>query len=66
MGQLRLRIVPASGGLAAAAWLKAPGDTVFRANSLHLLSGSATGLSRLDVLMFPALFPRFGLPATLD
>lgn len=64
MGELRLRVVSASGGAALAAWVRPPGAATFQPGGLHVLSGSAAGLTRLDVLLNPALFPRFGLPAT--
>jgi RNA polymerase sigma-70 factor (ECF subfamily) len=65
MGTFRLRATSANGLPACAAWLRAPGETVFRAQAIQVVSADERGVSRLDVFMNPALFKRFGLPAEL-
>jgi RNA polymerase sigma-70 factor (ECF subfamily) len=65
MGRFRLRTLTANGGPAAAAWLCAPGEEVFRAQALHVLTVDEGGIARMDVFMDPRVFARFGLPAAL-
>ena len=57
----------ASGQPAAFVYELMPGDTVFRAQSVHVLTLDAAGrCSRMDVFLAPALFARFEQPATLE
>jgi RNA polymerase sigma-70 factor, ECF subfamily len=66
MGQFRLRPVQVSGGLGAAAYLRAPGESAFRAQAIHVLSLDADShIAQMDVFMSPALFARFAQPAEL-
>lgn len=65
MGSFCLRPLVASGAPAVAAWLRAPGDPTYRAQSLHVLQVSAAGVSRMDVFMNPSVFKHFGLPQEL-
>ena len=62
-GAMRLRVFEANGGPAAAAYVQRPGESVFRAQSLQILSLAADGsIGRIDVFMNPEAFTKFGLP----
>jgi RNA polymerase sigma-70 factor (ECF subfamily) len=60
------RLVPtaANGQPAAAAYFRDP-EGVYRAHSLHLLTVTDSGISRVVAFREAALFDRFGLPAAL-
>jgi RNA polymerase sigma-70 factor (ECF subfamily) len=65
----RMRAVAgeASGQPAAFVYELRPGDAVFRAQSVHVLTLDAAGqCTRMDVFLSPALFTRFEQPATLE
>jgi RNA polymerase sigma-70 factor (ECF subfamily) len=66
MGSFRLQPTEAAGGVAFAAYLRAPGDDRLRAQAIHVLSLGPDGLvTTVHVFMSPSLFGHFGLPAEL-
>jgi len=62
MGEFRLQVTRANGAPALAAWARAPGETIWRASALHVLTCQGGGIARMDVFMNPAIFDAFGLP----
>jgi RNA polymerase sigma-70 factor (ECF subfamily) len=62
-----IRMVPtqANGQVAAAAYLRGR-DGVHHAHAVHVLTATATGITRIVAFLDPGLFPRFGLPPTYD
>jgi len=65
MGSQRLVPTVASGVPAFGAYLRAPGDSAYRAQSIHVLRIADGRVAGVDVFMDPSLFTRFGLPAEL-
>lgn len=65
-GQWRMLPTAANRQPAAAAYVRAAGDTAFRPFALSVLRPAAGLLAAMDVFEAPGLFPAFGLPASLD
>jgi hypothetical protein len=65
LGELRLVPLRANRQPAAANYVRAPGDSEFRAMALDVLRFEAGGLAEMTAFT-PVLFPAFGLPPTLD
>ena len=64
-GEWRLVPTRANRMPAAGNYLRAPGDTVFRAFKLDVLRVAGGGIAEITTFG-PSLFPEFGLPATLE
>ena len=62
-----VRVIPAwaAGGVAAAAYSRAPGESVFRPTSLHVLGWRGDRVAEVHAFVDPRLFGRFGMPSTL-
>jgi RNA polymerase sigma-70 factor, ECF subfamily len=65
LGELRLVPVRANRQPGAANYVRAPGDTEFRAMALDVLRFEDGRLAEMTAFV-PELFPAFGLPLTLD
>lgn len=62
------RYLPASaaGGVAAAGYLRAPGESVFRpVGGIHVIEWAGDRVAGIHAFRIPDRFPRFGLPAEL-
>lgn len=64
-GQARLRPVEIAGGTGAGVYLRAPGDTLYRAAGLHVIEWDGDRVAAIHAFLRPDLFERFGLPAEL-
>jgi RNA polymerase sigma-70 factor (ECF subfamily) len=68
LGELRIRIVEASGGIGVAGWVRTEGDSAFRAYAIQVLElaggvGEALSIAGIHAHLKPELFARFGLAA---
>jgi RNA polymerase sigma-70 factor (ECF subfamily) len=64
-GQLRTLVAGANLQPAAAHYLRRPGESEFRPLALDVLRLEGGRVAEIHSFLFPALFPVFGLPATL-
>jgi RNA polymerase sigma-70 factor (ECF subfamily) len=65
VGEFRLVATRANGCPAAALYLRAPGDPVYRAWAINVLRVERGRIAELTSFLSPQLFPAFGLPATI-
>jgi RNA polymerase sigma-70 factor (ECF subfamily) len=66
MGRWRMLPTAANRQPAAAGYVRAAGDTVFRPFVLSVLDPGSGGLVAMHAFQVPALFAAFGLPPTLE
>jgi RNA polymerase sigma-70 factor (ECF subfamily) len=66
MGAIRMIPARTASGPSLAGYLRAPGDQLFRASGIHVLSVEGDRVIESHAFIVPHLFERFGLPATLE
>jgi RNA polymerase sigma-70 factor, ECF subfamily len=64
-GHLRAMLTGANTQVAAAHYLRAPGESAYRPLALDVLRIHAGGIAEISTFVYPELFTAFGLPATL-
>jgi RNA polymerase sigma-70 factor, ECF subfamily len=64
-GQLRGLLTGANTQVAAAHYLRAPGESAYKPLALDVLRIEAGGIAEISTFVFPELFAAFGLPETL-
>jgi RNA polymerase sigma-70 factor, ECF subfamily len=65
MGELKLVPIVAAGGPALAAYLRAPGETLYRPAAIHVVRIEGDRIAEVHAFLLPHLFARFGAPAEL-
>jgi RNA polymerase sigma-70 factor (ECF subfamily) len=65
-GHLRGMLTAVNRQVAAAHYLRAPGEWAYRPLALDVLRIEAGAIAEISTFVFPELFAAFGLPATLD
>jgi len=65
MGAIRFIPARTASGPSLAGYLRAPGEQLYRASGIHVLSVENDRVVESHAFLLPHLFPRFGLPETL-
>ena len=66
VGPMKTVFIAANGAPAVAFYARAPGAAHFTPQSLHVIEPSGDRIHEIHAFVTPTLFPRFGLPPTLD
>ncbi|HEY1957110.1 MAG TPA: RNA polymerase subunit sigma-70 [Polyangiaceae bacterium] len=66
MGAIRMVPMQTASGPSLAGYLRAPGDTLYRASGIHVLVASGDRVAESHAFLVPHLFERFGLPLTIN
>ncbi len=64
-GHLRGVLTGANMQVAAAHYLRAPGESAYRPLALDVLRIEAGAIAEISTFVYPELFTEFGLPATI-